>query len=85
MITERQKALLDFERTWWAQDHPKDFAIQELFGCSPEQYLLELSEVLLLPDARDYDPLLVRRLERRRLRRHRDLRDPMQAHGGAQL
>jgi hypothetical protein len=84
VITERQRALLEFERTWWAQDHPKDLAIQELFGCSPEQYSLELSEVLELPEARDYDPLLVRRLERRRLRRHRDRRDPVHAQGGAQ-
>lgn len=84
MITERQKALLDFERTWWTQDHPKDLAIRELFGCSPQEYSVELSEVLELPAARDYDPLLVRRLDRRRLRRHRDRRDPVEAHGGVQ-
>ncbi len=83
-MTERQKALLDFERTWWAQDHPKDLAIRELFGCTPEEYSSELGEVLELPEAREYDPLLARRLERRRLRRHRDRRDPVEALGGAQ-
>lgn len=84
MITQRQKALLDFERTWWSQDHPKDLAIRERFGCSAQEYSSELGEVLDLPEARDYDPLLVRRLERRRLRRHRDRREPVEAHGGAQ-
>jgi hypothetical protein len=85
VITERQKALLDFERTWWAQDRPKDLVIRERFGCSPQEYSSELNEVLELPEAREYDPLLVRRLERRRLRRHRDRRDPVEANGGAQV
>lgn len=84
VISERHQALLEFERTWWMQDHPKDQLIRERFGCTPQEYSQELGEVLESPEAREFDPLLVRRIERRRLRRHRDRRDPVDLQGGAQ-
>jgi hypothetical protein len=54
-LTERDRAILDFERSWWHETGPKETLIQELE--SPEAY--------------DYDPLGVRRLRRLRDRRRR--------------
>jgi hypothetical protein len=70
-LTERQRAMLDLERTWWTLDRERDLAIRERFACPPETYYRELNELLDDPDALDYDPLVVRRLRRLRDRRRR--------------
>jgi len=71
MLTDRDKAILDFERTWWTEDAPKDVAINRRFELSATRYYKILSELLELPEAADYDPLVVRRLRRQRDRRRR--------------
>jgi hypothetical protein len=53
--------MLAFERQWWKGD---DTRIGELFGCVMAQYRWELAELVMLPAALAYDPLLVRRLRR---------------------
>lgn len=53
--------MLAFERQWWKRD---DARIAELFGCAMAQYRWELAELVTLPAALAYDPLLVRRLRR---------------------
>jgi hypothetical protein len=53
--------MLAFERQWWKRD---DARIAELFGCSMAEYGWQLAELLALPVALAYDPLLVRRLRR---------------------
>ncbi len=68
MLSERHAAMLDFERSWWNDDEPRDQVIRSRFQCSPEDYHVELTAVLDDPDALDHDPLVVRRLERLRLR-----------------
>ena len=70
-LTERDKAILDFERTWWMEAGPKDLAIRERFELSGTRYYQLLTELLDDPDALAYDPLLVRRLRRVRERRRR--------------
>jgi Protein of unknown function (DUF3263) len=70
-LTDRAQATLDFERSWWTQDGPKDQLIRERFQCSADTYYQELNQVLADPDALAYDPLVVRRLLRLRDRRLR--------------
>ncbi len=70
-LTERDRALLDFERDAWTFDDPKDVLIRARFGCSPDDYYAELNRVLDHPAALSHDPLGVRRLRRFRDRRRR--------------
>jgi hypothetical protein len=70
-LTERDRAILDFERTWWTEPGPKDTAIRERFELSGTRYYQLLTELLDDPEAMAYDPLLVRRLRRVRERRRR--------------
>lgn len=84
MITERQQAILEFERTFWTYDDPKETVIRARFQCSADQYYAELNELLESPAALDHDPLVVRRLQRQRLRRRRERLDTgTDAQGGA--
>ena len=74
-LTDRQRDMLDFERTWWQFDEPRDELIRARFACSADEYYAELNQVLELPGALAHDPLVVRRFHRRRLRRRRSLMD----------
>jgi len=60
-LSDRQQGMLTFERQWWKR---ADARIPVLFGCAPEQYRRELSDLVTLPAALAYDPLLVKRLRR---------------------
>jgi hypothetical protein len=75
VITERQQAMLEFERTFWTYDDPKETVIRARFQCSADEYYAELNELLDLPEAIRHDPLVVRRLQRQRLRRRRERRE----------
>ena len=70
-LTDRDRAILDFERSWWTESGPKDTAIRERFELSGTRYYQLLTELLDEPDALEYDPLLIRRLRRVRERRRR--------------
>ena len=70
-LTDRDRAILDFERSWWTEAGPKDTAIRERFELSGTRYYQLLTELLDDPDALEYDPLLIRRLRRVRERRRR--------------
>jgi hypothetical protein len=70
-LSERDRAILDFERSWWTEPGPKDTAIRERFELSGTRYYQLLTDLLDDPDAMAYDPLLVRRLRRVRERRRR--------------
>lgn len=65
-LTDRQQAILDFERRWWRQAGAKEQAIRDHFDLSPTRYYQALNEVLDLPQAQSYDPMLVHRLQRLR-------------------
>lgn len=68
-LNEREQAILDFERSWWKLQGPKEAAIRERFALSTTRYYQLLNELLDTPAAMEYDPLVVRRLQRLRTRR----------------
>lgn len=70
-LTERERALLDFEGGWWTLDDAKDTLIRARFSCSLDEYYQELNRLLDVPAALVHDPLVVRRLIRLRDRRRR--------------
>ncbi len=83
-LTERERALLDFEGSWWTFDDAKDTLIRATFGCNLDEYYQELNRLLDVPAALDHDPLVVRRLVRLRDRRRRArLEGPAQADDAA--
>jgi hypothetical protein len=74
-LTDREMAMLDFERTWWTRDDSTDREpfIRHRFQCSGAEYYDALNRLLERPEALAHDPLVVRRLlrARDRLRRQR--------------
>ena len=65
-LSDRQLAILEFERQWWRQQGAKEQAIRERFEMSPTRYYQALNALLDLPQALSYDPTLVHRLQRLR-------------------
>lgn len=65
--------MLDFERGWWLEDggEPKHAAVRRCLDMSATSYRAGLDRLIDSPDALAYDPLLVRRLRRRRDERRR--------------
>lgn len=78
-LTDRDKAILELERTWWAEPGTKQNAIRTRFALSGTRYYELLAELLESPEAMDHDPLVVRRLRRLRERRRRQLYQPRPA------
>ncbi len=70
-LSDRDRSILDFERTWWTQDGPKENAIRSQFELSPTRYYQLLNQLLDDPGAQEYDPLVVRRLRKLRTERRR--------------
>ena len=75
-LTQRDRDILDFERSWWSATAPKDVQIRERFELSATRYYQVLGEMLDTDDAMAYDPLVVRRLRRQRDRRRRARLEP---------
>ena len=70
-LTERDKAILEFERTWWTEAGTKETAIRDHLELSTTRYYQILGELLESAEAMAGDPLVVRRLRRLRERRRR--------------
>lgn len=70
-LTERQLAILEFERGWWKFAGAKEAAVRERFDVSSTRYYQELGAVLDHPQALAADPQLVKRLQRLRAARQR--------------
>ncbi|MGH9188017.1 MAG: DUF3263 domain-containing protein [Acidimicrobiales bacterium] len=70
-LTDRDRAILDFERSWWTEPGPKETAVRARFDLSTTRYYEILNDLLETPEAMTYDPLVVRRLRRLRDRRRR--------------
>jgi hypothetical protein len=68
-LTERQRAVLDLERSWWQQPGSKESAIRERLALSPTRYYQLLAALADSPEAMAQDPLTVRRVRRARDRR----------------
>ncbi|MBJ31089.1 MAG: hypothetical protein CL466_06685 [Acidimicrobiaceae bacterium] len=75
-LTQRDRDILDFERSWWTVTAPKDVQIRERFELSATRYYQLLGELLDDAEAMAYDPLVVRRLQRQRDRRRRARLEP---------
>ncbi|MHB1928968.1 MAG: DUF3263 domain-containing protein [Acidimicrobiales bacterium] len=70
-LSERDRAILDFERSWWLEPGSKEDAVRARFGLSPTRYYQLLGALTDSDEAERYDPLVVRRLRRGRDRRRR--------------
>lgn len=70
-LTERERAILDFERQWWKYAGAKEQAARELFDLSATRYYQVLNALIDRPEALAHDPMLVKRLRRLRSSRHR--------------
>lgn len=71
-LTDRDRAVLEFERQWWKYAGAKEQAIRELFDWSPTRYYQVLGSLIDNPAALMADPMLVKRLRRLRATRQRD-------------
>ncbi len=70
-LSELDRAVLAFERTWWTEPGAKDDGIRERLGLDPDAYAAALAALVDHPAALAEDPLLVKRLRRQRERRRR--------------
>jgi hypothetical protein len=70
-LTEREAALLAFERQWWKYAGAKETAIRDLFDLSAARYYQVLNALIDKPEALVADPMLVKRLRRLRSTRQR--------------
>ena len=70
-LSERDVAVLGFERQWWKYAGAKEQAIRELFDMSATRYYQVLNALIDTPAAMTADPMLVKRLRRLRASRQR--------------
>lgn len=71
-LTERDAAILSFERHWWKYAGAKEQAIRDQFDLSATRYYQILNALIDRRDALAHDPLLVKRLRRLRSTRQRN-------------
>lgn len=65
-LSERDAAILEFERKWWKYAGAKEQAIRDRFGMSATRYYQVLNALIDNPAALAKDPILVKRLKRLR-------------------
>ena len=70
-LSDRDRAILEFERQWWKYAGAKEQAIRDLFDMSATRYYQVLNSLLDNPAALEADPMLVKRLRRMRATRQR--------------
>ncbi|MFC6154244.1 DUF3263 domain-containing protein [Nocardioides yefusunii] len=70
-LSDREIAVLAFERQWFKYAGAKEQAIRETFDMSSTRYYQVLNALIDRDDALESDPLLVRRLRRLREQRQR--------------
>jgi hypothetical protein len=70
-LSDRDRAILEFERDWWQRAGSKEANIRERFDLSTTRYYELLNALLDQPEAEAHDPLVVRRLRRLRDQRRR--------------
>jgi hypothetical protein len=66
VLSEADRALLDFEGQWSRHSASKEEAIREVFSISAARYYQLLNAVIDSPAAVRHDPMLVRRVQRAR-------------------
>ncbi|MDE0803379.1 MAG: DUF3263 domain-containing protein [Acidimicrobiales bacterium] len=70
-LSDDDREILDFERSWWLEPGAKSVAIRRDLGLSASTYYRRLGVLIDDRDALAADPLLVRRLRRDRAERRR--------------
>jgi len=70
-LSARDRAILDFERSWWRLTGTKETQIRARLDMSSTRYYRRLAELIDDPGALVYDPLTVKRLRRYRDDRRR--------------
>jgi hypothetical protein len=65
-LSQRDQAILGFERQWWKYSGAKEAAIRELFDMSSTRYYQLINTLIDTPEALEFDPMLVKRLRRMR-------------------
>jgi hypothetical protein len=70
-LSDRDRAILEFERQWWKYAGAKEQAIRDLFDMSATRYYQVLNQLIDSPGALEADPMLVKRLRRMRAARQR--------------
>jgi hypothetical protein len=71
-LTTHERALIDFERTWWQLGTRKDAEIRARFDMSSSSYYRTLNALVDRSEALAYDALTVLRLRKRREQARRD-------------
>ncbi|MDQ1131091.1 DUF3263 domain-containing protein [Microbacterium sp. SORGH_AS_0888] len=72
MLTDRDRALLEFESRWPGHTAAKEEAVRVELVLAPARYYQLLNRLIDREDAMAHDPLLVGRLRRSRDARRRD-------------
>ena len=70
-LSDRDVAVLAFERAWWRYGGAKESSIRAEFSMSPTEYYQVLNALLDEDSALVHDPMLVKRLRRMRATRQR--------------
>lgn len=71
-LSDRDRAVLTFERQWWTHPGVKEDSIKSLFDLTPTRYYQILNTLLDDPAALEFDPMLVKRLRRLRSARRQE-------------
>ncbi|HUR76427.1 MAG TPA: DUF3263 domain-containing protein [Acidimicrobiales bacterium] len=66
-LDDADRAILAFECGWWTEPGLKTTRIRNDLGISSASYYKRLSELIISAEALEVDPLLIRRLRKRRL------------------
>jgi len=72
VLADHDRAILDFEKSWWSLPGSKESEIREQFGTSSTRYYQTLNALIDTEAALAYDPLLVKRLRRLRAARQKE-------------
>lgn len=65
-LTERDRQILAFERSWWRFAGAKEEAIRQTFGISVTRYYQIVNDLIERPAALRAEPQVVHRLLRKR-------------------
>jgi hypothetical protein len=81
-LSERDRSVLEFEQSWWTQPGSKEQAIRTRLGMSATRYRRLLAALVDSEEAEQVDPLVIRRLRRRREELRRARYEGRPARGG---
>ncbi len=74
-LSERDVQILAFEGRSWRHPGAKEQAMRDVLDLAPTRYYQILNELIDMPEALRFDPVLIKRLRRQRSRRQR-IRSP---------